>query len=98
MKSKKLTIRDLKLAWRYRAMMLYETQKGKAFDFEKATMQDYFILFYNIVTLNNPEHDISVETFEALLDDDVTNWKYLNDWLNGIFAFNATDKKKEASK
>lgn len=73
-----MNIKDLKLKYSNRVILIFEQVTRKTFELKSNT--DFLIFFYCVIIANNREMNLSFEQFVEMTDDPET-LPYLNEWF-----------------
>ena len=89
-----MNLKELKLAYTNRAIMIFESLAKKAYSIE--TITDQFIFFYSVILANNKDIALTFDEFIDLLDEE-DNLQYLSNWLTNEIKIRSqfVDEKKK---
>lgn len=74
-----MNLKELKLKYTNRSMMIFEAITDKVFQLENMT--DQYIFFYSTLLANNPDLQITFDEFIEELDNDAEAFPHFTDWF-----------------
>ena len=86
-----MNIKELKLKYTNRALMIFEQLSNKPFEIKNLT--DQYVFFYSVILANNKDVSLTFDEFIDMLDED-ENLKYLTDWFINEMKIKSQFKKK----